>query len=347
MPGTSSVRSASEIHGDLGLPIASGFPGGPRFKEKRCALSAPRGAERLLNMSRYLRVVVTPRCPLACSYCHLEGDPASNRSLQTGELLALLRSGLDAGVRKIKYLGGEPLLRADLPQVIEQVARWDSEVDQSIITSGSLPPQRLSACLEAGLGRANLSIHGWGFPAFSRRKGTERQYGWRRENLDLLLATGRPLKLNYVWGGEEDDADLYALLAWAAGRPLVVNVLDDLGKDIGPLQILTVLKRLRGPWTEQWTEPDPHSLSTLRLRWPDHLVVEVKDQQLGQVAPWRACAACPKKLSCKEGIHAVRLTHDGRLQTCMDRPDLSVDLRETLLGEPAANHVWRQFLEAA
>lgn len=309
-------------------------------------MSALAGEPRLSDMSRYLRVVVTPRCPLACHYCHLEGDPASNRTLPTEALLTLIRAGLEVGVRKIKYLGGEPLVRADLPRIIAQVFAWDETVDQSIITSGAIVPSRLEACLKAGLSRANLSIHGWDKDTFAKRRGTAQQHEWRAQNLKLLLDAGRPLKLNYVWGGPEDDADLNGLLNWAAGQPLVVNVLDDLGKNLGASDILDALARLRGAWLESWEEPDPYSLSTLRLRWADGLTVEVKDQRLGTVAPWKACQACPKKSVCKEGIHAVRLTHDGRLQPCMDRPDLAINLR-SLSAEPEITQAWKHFLEAA
>jgi uncharacterized radical SAM superfamily Fe-S cluster-containing enzyme len=70
-----------------------------------------------LRWPTYLRVIVNAVCPLACSFCHREGDPAvegRERGLGTGEWIEVLTGAVDAGVRKVKLLGGEPLLRTDL-----------------------------------------------------------------------------------------------------------------------------------------------------------------------------------------------------------------------------------------
>jgi molybdenum cofactor biosynthesis enzyme MoaA len=295
----------------------------------------------------YLRVVVTARCSLACSYCHQEGDPASavQSGLPTDELAALLATAVGGGVRKLKFLGGEPLLRADLPEQIRRLRALDPSLDISLITAGAVDPQRLRACFEAGLSRANLSIHGWGAAAFAERTGRgERARRLRDACLALLLEQGRFLKLNFVWRGPQDDEDLGALLDHVAGLPVVVGVLDDLGEaSLGPAAVREALGRLRGPPAEALPEPDPHSLPTLRLRWSDGLEVEVKDHHLGELAPWKSCLSCPVRAACREGIHALRLTHEGRLRPCMDRPDIGVDLREAwrMGGATLAATSWR------
>lgn len=298
----------------------------------------------------YLRVVVTPRCTLACSYCHAEGDVAADPSaggLPLDELVALVRVGIARGVRKVKLLGGEPLLRRDLPDLLAGIVT--PGVDVSLITSGAADPARLDAAFAAGLGRANLSIHGWGPDAFAERTRRPNAYALRAANLERLLGRGRFLKLNYVWRSPADDADLAGLLAWAVGRPVVVAVLDELTLGLGHAPLQQALLRLRGPWAELRAEPDPHSLPTRRLRWADGLEVELKDHRLGEVAPWTSCAGCPRRARCGEGIHALRLSHAGALRPCMDRPDLGVDLRSALRegGPDAAEAAWAGFLEAA
>lgn len=300
----------------------------------------------------YLRVVVNARCSLACAYCHQEGDPAGLTAggLPTAALTDCLHAGLDNGARKLKLLGGEPLLRADLPPIVADLRARDPSLDISVITGGAVPVQRLDALFDAGLSRANLSIHGWMAEAFARR--TRRGESARRLRdrvLASLIRRGRPTKLNYVYTGPGDRRDLAALLDEAASWPVVVNVLDDLSNPaLDHRAILAVLQELRGAPTLAWEEPDPHSLPTRRLRWRDGLVVEVKDQQLGQHAPWGACGTCPVRARCREGIHALRLSHDGRLRPCMDRPDLGLDLRPLIpLGRAALAAAWRCFLAGA
>lgn len=294
----------------------------------------------------YLRVVVTARCTLACDYCHQEGDPATAQAtgMDTLTLTALLHGALDNGIRKLKFLGGEPLLRRDLPAVIASLRARDPDLDISLITGGAVPTERLDACFAAGLSRANLSIHGWGLGAFSERtRRGEKAHALRQAALYRLLEHGRFLKLNFVWRGPRDAADLSALLDWAAARPVVVSVLDDLGDaTLGPDAIQAALVSLRGWPLLRAAEPDPHSLPTLRMGWADGLEVEVKDHHLGASAPWSACGDCAVRAQCREGIHALRLSHDGRLRPCMDRPDIALDLVGTLAveGAPGASRAW-------
>lgn len=297
----------------------------------------------------YLRAVVTTACPLQCSYCHMEGDPYSGgaRGLERDELITALRAASMAGIRKFKFLGGEPMVRRDLPEVTAALRRTAPEADISVISSGVVPPDAFSRLIDAGLDRVNLSVHGWGIEAFLRRGGTARKQELRAASIERVLTLGRPLKLNYVLT-PEDEADLGSLLAWAAERRVLVNVLNDLGDEAsGPDTVAATLVRLRGPWQRAAEEIDPDSLPTTRLHWADGLTVEVKTSELGTLAPWRACALCPQRLRCREGIHAVRLTHRGRLQPCMDRPDIALDLRPFLAaGEESAAAAWREFVSS-
>ena len=112
----------------------------------------------------HLRVVITTKCPLACSYCHMEGDPAqpgAEGGLPTAAWIDLLHAALDSGVRKLKFVGGEPLVRRDLPEIIASLRARDESVDMSVITSGAVPRQALDRCYEAGLSRCNVTVHGF------------------------------------------------------------------------------------------------------------------------------------------------------------------------------------------
>lgn len=299
----------------------------------------------------YLRVVVTTRCTMACGFCHMEGDPASSGAeggLPITELVALARVGLDLGVRKLKLLGGEPLARRDLPDLIRALRDMDPVLDISLITAGAVPAQRLEACFDAGLSRANMSIHGFTPEAFARNAPNDRLYRLRGDLLRTLLGAARPCKLNYVYTGPEVSGDMAAFLAWAADKPVVVNVLDDLSNpDMDPRTVEAAVLSLRGEPAMRWTEPDPFSLPTLRLGWADGLTVEIKSERLGHEAPWTACQECPARARCREGIHALRLSHDGWLRPCMDRRDRGVDLAGALRdgGLPRAREAWMGLIE--
>jgi len=300
----------------------------------------------------YLRVVVTAQCPLGCSYCHMEGDPPVDGvagGLPPATLLSLVHAGLDNGVRKIKLLGGEPLLRRDLPQLVGSVAERDPTIDISVITGGAVAAERLDGLFSAGLTRANMTIHGWSLGVFhARTKRGPRVWELRNRFLERLIEHGRPIKLNFVYTGRSDHQDLQSLLDWAASRPVVVNVLDDLSNPaLDHKRLFEVLTELRGKPARVREEPDPHSLPTTRLHWFDGLEVEVKHCRLGDLAPWSACSSCSLRGNCREGIDALRLSHTGVLRPCMDRPDLGLPLVPILRkgGPEAVADVWRDFLK--
>lgn len=307
-----------------------------------------------LRPVRYLRVVLTARCNLSCSFCHGEGDPGVDGlqgGLATDELTELLLAAARAGIQKLKFLGGEPLLRADLPEILRPLRAAFPALDLSIITAGAVSPGRLDACYEAGLSRSNVSIHGWTREAFLARTRVtnQRLHELRQRFLEAAISHRRPLKLNYVYTGPQDETDLGALLAWAAGRPLVVNVLNDLHQPgLTADTIEAAVRRLRGAPCAEHLEPDPFSLPTRHLHWSDGLEVELKHLQLGEQGAYRACASCPQRNRCTEGILALRLTHTGELRPCMDRPDLNFPLLPLLHreGSPAVESAVRRLSRA-
>lgn len=299
----------------------------------------------------YLRVVATARCNMRCTYCHMEGDPHLEGTPYElpGELLtSVLRVAQHAGIRKLKFLGGEPLLRKDLPHVVSALRAEDQALDISAITAGVMPARVLETMWRAGLSRLNMSIHGYDYPAFAQRGGTVNMWHNRNEFLRALLASKRPVKVNFVLSGEGAREDLAHLLDAACDWPVVVAVLDDLSDaSAGPAHVISTVEGLRGPADRRVTVPDPHSLPTLQLMWDDGLCVEVKDHRLGEVAPYGACDICPKRTMCREGIFALRLTHGGLLQPCMDRPDLSLDIAGIVRrhGEAEGLRAWLGFCD--
>lgn len=304
----------------------------------------------------YLRVVATTRCNHHCDYCHMEGDPhrpGTSAELPTADLVGSLRAAALAGVKKFKFLGGEPLLRRDLPAVIAALRTYAPDADVSIITAGVVPVERLLAAYEAGLTRVNVSIHGWRPEALAQTIAVRDAWSRRQTFLDAAIGESQqrrvPIKLNYVWTGEHDRDDLAAFLAWCVGRPVTVGLLDDLGRDLSWRDLERVLCDLRGDGFTREIVEDPHSLATLLLVWSDGLRVELKHQQLGIVAPFAACETCPERSRCKEGIVALRLTHGGVLQPCMDRPDLGFELSDYVRvnGPELGAVLWRRVMEAA
>jgi cyclic pyranopterin phosphate synthase len=110
---------------------------------------------------RNLRLSVTDRCNLRCEYCMPEDDYAwlpREDVLHFEEISALADVFLSLGVDKIRLTGGEPLVRRDLPVLVEKIAAIPGIRDIGITTNGILLADQAQALWDAGLRRINVSL---------------------------------------------------------------------------------------------------------------------------------------------------------------------------------------------
>ena len=110
---------------------------------------------------RNLRVSVTDRCNLRCHYCMPEEEYAwlpRDRILSFEEIGRLVDVFITLGVDKVRLTGGEPLLRKDLPRLVEMLAARSGLSDLAMTTNGVLLAEHARALRAAGLGRVTVSL---------------------------------------------------------------------------------------------------------------------------------------------------------------------------------------------
>ncbi len=147
----------------------------------------------------YLRLSVTSRCNLRCIYCNPSGNCFSNNSQKDPdfELLSdILRISKDLGFRKVRFTGGEPLLRKDLPCLIE-VAKKSGFSDITLTTNGILLSKRAKELRDAGIDRINLSLDTI-FPIKYRMITSSDSLDKVLNGLFVARSLGIRLKLNVV-----------------------------------------------------------------------------------------------------------------------------------------------------
>src|SRR5687767_6330281 len=108
-----------------------------------------------------LRLSVTDRCNLRCQYCMPEKDYVwlpKDDILHFEEIDRLVDVFLDLGVRKVRLTGGEPLLRKDLPVLVERLAAKPRIEDLAMTTNGVLLAPMADALKQAGLHRITVSL---------------------------------------------------------------------------------------------------------------------------------------------------------------------------------------------
>ncbi len=109
----------------------------------------------------YLRISVTDRCNLRCIYCMPEeGVPLVHHSeiLSYEEIAQVVRAAVQLGIDKIRITGGEPLVRADIVELVGMIAGIEGIRDISMTTNGILLEKYAAELVDAGLHRINISL---------------------------------------------------------------------------------------------------------------------------------------------------------------------------------------------
>lgn len=164
-----------------------------------------------------LRLSVTDRCNFRCVYCMPEeGLPWLSRDeiLSYEELTHLTGILVDLGVRTIRFTGGEPLVRKDLPALVGMIRRLDDRLDLALTTNGVLLSRYAEELAEAGLDRVNVSLDSLRrerFEEITRRDALERVL----EGLEAADRAGlRPVKVNVVVMRGRNEDEVVELARW-------------------------------------------------------------------------------------------------------------------------------------
>ena len=128
----------------------------------------------------YLRISVTDKCNLRCTYCMpADGveDLTHEEVLSFEEILRVVKAMVPLGVKKIKLTGGEPLVRKNLVYLVEQLHQLPGIEDITMTTNGLLLEENLPALLSAGLTAVNISLDTLDpdrFRQITRREGLDK-----------------------------------------------------------------------------------------------------------------------------------------------------------------------------
>lgn len=267
----------------------------------------------------YLRISLTDRCNLRCSYCMpaqgIAHKKPHEQMLSLEQIYEIAKVFVSLGIKKIRLTGGEPLVRLGIVTLIERLCALDPELEIVMTTNGVLLAQMAEELKRAGLNRVNISLD-------SLSEETYREItrgGNLREALAGIDAAERvglaPIKINTVLIGGVNDGEIADLVAWTKTRPIDVRFIElmPIGEAAGwakerfvPNE--TVLTRV--PELAPVPSDDPHAPAT-------YYQIAGAVGRVGLINP----------ISCKfcEDCNRVRLTASGRLKLCL-HSDREIDL---------------------
>lgn len=296
--------------------------------------------DRFGRPHRDLRISLTDRCSLRCTYCMpAEGGPwlPGPTLLGTDELVRIARVAVRLGVEEIRLTGGEPLLRPDVVEVVARLVALEgpSGPPEISLTTNALRLPALAAPLrDAGLSRVNISLDTLDRERFIALTRRDRLVATLAGIAAADAAGLHPVKLNAVAMRGVNDDELVDLLRFAVDRGYELRFIEQMPLDAGHTwdrgQMVTqaeILERLGAAFD---LTPVPARGSA-----PAELfLVDGGPRTVGVIASVTApfCAACDR----------LRLTADGQLRSCLfarTETDLRTLLREGADDEALADAV--------
>lgn len=165
----------------------------------------------------YVRIAITEKCNLRCTYCMPEeGVDFANgeQILSTEEILRVIRVLAEMGVKKVRFTGGEPLVRKDILKLVEGAAETPGITGVHLTTNGIIFPKYAQGLRDAGLTGLNVSLDTLDpqkFKDITRRPGIEKV----QDSILLAQELGFPrVKVNNVVmrGFNEKELDVFAAM---------------------------------------------------------------------------------------------------------------------------------------
>jgi cyclic pyranopterin phosphate synthase len=267
---------------------------------------------------RDLRISVMDRCNFRCPYCMpRETYHVGYRFLKTAERLVfqeivrLARLFAQLGVRKLRITGGEPLLRANLPDLIGALTSIPGVADVALTTNGVLLAKYASELKAAGLNRVTVSLDSLDPEVFRRMSGG---FGAVEEVLDGIDHARRagltPIKVNAVVQRGVNDHTALALVEHFRGTDVIVRFIEYM--DVGN----------RNAWRPDHVVSSRELAAAIAARWP---IRPLERRYCGEVSERYAFADGGGEIGFISSVSQpfcgdcsrARLSSDGSLYTCL------------------------------
>jgi cyclic pyranopterin phosphate synthase len=270
--------------------------------------------DRFGRIHNNLRISVTDRCNIRCFYCMPEegaqfADPSELLSFD--EIERFVRAAVPLGITKLRLTGGEPLLRRDLPRLIERLAAISGIRDMALTTNAVLLEKHAADLHRAGLRRLNIHVDTLDrarFEQITRRDDLPRVLA----GIDAAVDAGfENIKLNVVAVKGIVEPDIVPIALYCRERgfepryiefmPLDAQSIWDRTRVLTADEIIATLSREISP-LRAVPNPDPRAPAT-----------EYEYSDGGGRVGFIASVSKPFCLNCNR----IRLTSDGKLRYCL------------------------------
>jgi len=283
----------------------------------------------------YMRISVTDRCNLHCTYCAGEGREFIPHPdiLRYEEILELMDMAVRLGMVKFRFTGGEPFVRKDFAEFLIAAAARFPGVDMCVTSNATLIGDHVDRLAASGVRRINISLDTLDPARFQRITGVD-LFHTVRANIDRCLEAGMVVKVNAVAMKGVNDDELPAFVEFAHTRPIDMRFIEFM-----PVGLETGWSDA-SVWSAGEILAQASALAELTPLPQDGSgparIFAIKGGlgRIGLISPYtdHFCGTCNR----------LRLTSDGNLRTCLFSDKvyrLRPVLRHPRLGIPAVERI--------
>ncbi len=280
------------------------------------------------RVHRDLRVSLTDRCSLRCTYC-MPADfsdwIANDKLLTTDELVTVIGLCVDAGITQVRLTGGEPLLRRDIVDVVRRINELAKPPRISLTTNALRLAEVAQELKDAGLARVNVSLDTLDPVRFKEMTHRDRFHDVI-EGIEAAKAAGlTPLKVNAVLLKGVNDDEAIPLLRHALAHDWNLRFIEQMPLDAGDLWARPVMVTADEIQSELEREFELTPVPSRGSAPAEEFYVNGGPETVGIIASVTRpfCAACDR----------LRLTADGQFRNCLfarDETDVRAILRSGL-----------------
>lgn len=258
----------------------------------------------------YLRVSLTDRCNLRCEYCMPEKgiDKLRHEDIMTLEdTYEVIKVFVDLGIDKIRFTGGEPLVRLGIVDLISKVAKLDGVREIAMTTNGALLEKYAKDLKEAGLTRVNISLDTLDehkYREITRGGELEKVLNGIKEAKEVGLT---PIKINTVLIGGFNDDEIQAL----------VNLTKDDDIHIRFIELMPIGEA--AGFAKEKFIPNSRILEAVEGLEPIQVEDKSSPAQYYRLPGAKGKVGIINPISCKfcKDCNRVRLTSTGKLKLCL------------------------------
>ncbi len=264
-----------------------------------------------------LRISVTDRCNFRCPYCMPKevfgpGYPFLHdpQLMKLDELTRIVAAFRALGVEKVRITGGEPLLRADVPELVRILKHQLGVPDVALTTNGWLLEKLAPALRSAGLDRLNVSVDSLDDVTAGKLNGLGFSVTRVLRGIDAAAALGLPVKINCVVQRGVNDEELPALCEYFRARGHALRFIEFM--DVGNTN----------HWTAERVVPAKEIVEKIGAVWPLEPIGAAYRGEVASRYRYRdgrgeiGLISSVTEPFCRD-CHRARLSADGKLYTCL------------------------------